>query len=152
MCIFKLPFCEKLFSQYEHLYGFFPSWTEVMCIFKPFFSEKLLSHNEHLYGFFPSCLESMCIFKLPFCEFESISYSLLAFVLSSPICLVWCFFLDSGKMIFSFLLFKLFSSLSKLSLLEPGTLFFSFSIDSLKKSCVFFEILKFTPGGLISMF
>ena len=41
MCCFTYPFCEKVYSQIEHLCCFFPSWTDWMCCVKVAFNEQL---------------------------------------------------------------------------------------------------------------
>ena len=67
MCVFKVPFDEKLCSQVEHLYFFLFSWTASVCVFKCTFLKKLLSQIEHLWGFFLSWNESTWFFNCSFC-------------------------------------------------------------------------------------
>ena len=59
MCIFKLPFWEKQWSQMSHLSGFFTSWISELCFLKFFWreifwltncpSEKNFGHKYHIW-------------------------------------------------------------------------------------------------------
>ena len=45
MCIFKLPFWEKQWSQMSHLSGFFTSWISELCFLKFFWREIFWLHK-----------------------------------------------------------------------------------------------------------